>query len=171
MNGTYLLGGAVSTMGNENPSYPLTAKLVRADENANASPDTNTLSNNTQTSFWTWLQPNQSSLNRGQIMTYNIGAWNEHGIKRIEILVNGASRRTCELGLVYGNQNCSVTLSGTDFRGYNSFTVHARVTDGSNQTTESAIQTIALTGDDAAYSAYDYNGYGYNSYYNNRGQP
>ncbi|MCL4732724.1 hypothetical protein KJZ71_02885, partial [Patescibacteria group bacterium] len=77
--GHFLLGGAVSEMGNPDPTNPLTAKLVLVTESGAAAfnpvvttnTDTNTnTSANTDTGTginrWTWLEPNQTTLKNNE---------------------------------------------------------------------------------------------------------
>lgn len=159
LNGTFLLGGAESTDGSFSPSYPLMAKLTKVTEGT-ASVTTNTSSNVTianNISSWTWLDPNQTWINQNQTMTFNVGSWSANGLQRIEIIVNGSVRRTCELYGATGNQTCNATLYGGDYPLYTSAAVNAKITDTKGQVAWTTLQNIYATNNGTTYSTYNSN--------------
>ncbi len=129
---------ATDTNGNvtdtsSNPDY-----LV-IDENSTATATgtiTNTSTNSTQSNTgngittWDWLDPNVSSFNGGDAVTYNVGAYDANGIKSIQIIANGSVRQTCNLNNATGNQQCAATLYANDYAANTNVFVNAQVTDG-----------------------------------------
>lgn len=123
---------------------------LTVDLNSTATAGSNTTNNsNTATSngttYWTWFEPNQTSIRRDQTMTYSAGAWNANGLKKIEIVVNGSVRRTCDLGLAYGNQTCTYTLYGFDYPLNTTVAVNAKITDGKDQVVWTPVQNLTVT--------------------------
>ncbi len=108
-NGRFLLGGAVSAMGIPNPTSPLTAKLVRVDENSGyvAVPAP------VQTSNWVWstmnVSHNQHNLYHGQSSNIYINSGSPYGINRIEIWLNGNVVKTCQ------SSTCDYTIQGNSY--------------------------------------------------------
>ncbi len=159
--GHFLLGGAVSEMGNPDPTNPLTAKLVLVTESGAAAfnpvvttnTDTNTnTSANTDTGTginrWTWLDPNVTSIKKDGNVTFYVGAQDDDGIKNIEILVNGAVKRACDLGSAKGNQQCAYTVYSNDYARGTDIFVNAKVTDAKDNetwTTSTTLQNEANT--------------------------
>lgn len=140
-NGRTLLGGAVSVLGNPDPTNPLTAKLVIVDENNLSSATQSTTSNNQMTDAasgirsWEWLEPNKTTLNDGEQTTYSVGAWDGQGIKQIAIYAaNGELKRTCNFGTQSGNVECSFTIYNSGFAKSSTIFVQAKITDGENHT-------------------------------------
>ena len=168
-SGVVLLGGTVSTDGNNGPSYPLTAKLVKATTGSAMSSGVVTTVNSgtttaNQPSVWTWLDPNQTWINLNQTVTFYAGAWSANGLQRIDMYANGALRRTCTLSNAYGNQQCSVVLSGNDYSSNQNVTLTAMATDSTGKTTWSGTQSVQTSNAyTSSYNGY-YNGYNYNNY-------
>jgi hypothetical protein len=78
---------------------------------------------------WSWLTPPTAMLEATQETTYNVGAWSADGIAKIEMVVNGATRKTC--GFVSGTaaRDCAYVLRTGDWNHGQVVTVNARVTD------------------------------------------
>lgn len=148
-DGTVLLGGAVSLAMFHGPSHPLTAKLARVYEAKSAAfPSPRATSN---TSQWTWIEPNLPALRRDQTTSYNVGAWNANGIKKTEVFVNWALRRTCEFGeTAMGNQTCMVPLNGSSYDARTAVTMIAKITDARDAVTWTPLTTLEVA--DAAYA-------------------
>ncbi|MBI5654065.1 Ig-like domain-containing protein [Candidatus Uhrbacteria bacterium] len=111
---------------------------------------TNGQQNSTQNSssgtyYWSYFDPNQTTLQRGNTMTYNVGANDSDGLKKIELYVNGQLKRTCDLGRSYGNHVCGQTIYGTDYLSGSSLALNARVLDYSDKETWVPVQTIYIT--------------------------
>lgn len=144
--GTVLLGGAVSTVGNPNPSSPLTAKLTKVTEGTVSTPNNN---GSTQTSgnvsAWAWLDPNQSTIRRDQNVTYNVGAWAGNGLSRVEIFVNGVARRTCDFNTAYGNQSCAYAIWGGEYGVGTQVAVNAKATSVNGQTVWTSLSYLNVT--------------------------
>ncbi|MFH1621310.1 MAG: hypothetical protein ABIB04_04480 [Patescibacteria group bacterium] len=151
---TFILGGAESNDGiTDGPSSPLMAKLTKVTEDGGISENSNnnTTNNNqdqTTTSgitYWTWFEPNQTNIGRDKTATYYVGTWSQSGIKRIEIVVNGQNRRTCELGRAYGNQSCSYTLYGFDYALNTTVSVNAKITDTNDQVVWTDLKNLTVS--------------------------
>ncbi len=97
------------------------------------------------TYYWSYFDPNQTTLQRGNTMTYNVGANDSDGVKRIELYVNGQLKKTCDLGQAYGNQLCSQTVYGTDYLSGANLAVNARIMDYLNKETWVPVQTIYVS--------------------------
>ncbi|OGL73419.1 hypothetical protein A3E39_03615 [Candidatus Uhrbacteria bacterium RIFCSPHIGHO2_12_FULL_60_25] len=94
-------------------------------------------------SSWTWLDPTgKTNLNANESVTYNVGAYDNDGIKRIEIFVNGLAKKTCDLGNAKGNQTCGVTLYANDYPVGTGIYVNAKVTDGADKYTYTTATTL-----------------------------
>lgn len=133
-NGNVLLGGAISTNTSDSPSFPLTAKLVSVFETGTGAQTTMAAANGT--SSWTWIEPTLTTLRRDQTTSYNVGAWNEGGIKKVEIFVNWNLRQTCDFGTgAKGNQNCSVKLVGSDYAADSTISMIAKITNANDAVT------------------------------------
>jgi len=125
-----------------------TAQETMTVDNSSATAGTGGSSNQTTvngTSYWTWLEPNQSSLHRDQTMSYSVGAWNADGLKRMEIYVNGGLRRTCDYNRAYGNQTCSYTLYGYDYPLNTNVATNAKITDWNDKVVWTPLQNIYIT--------------------------
>jgi len=150
-NGTTLFGGAVSYDGLNAPSTPLTAKLVKVTEGAGTN-NTNTTNNAAQTangiSTWTWIDPNQTTIRRDQNVNFNVGAWSAKGLSKIEVVVNGIVRRTCELGGATGNQSCAYPLWGGEYNLGTVVSFNAKVTDSQGAISWTQLQSLYVTAAD-----------------------
>lgn len=149
-NGHLLLGGTVSQIGITGPSSPLTAKLVMITENG-ATNITNTGNSNNATvdtdsgiNKWEWIDPNTALSSFAQT-AYHVGSWDADGIKRVEIYVNGAVKRTCDLGNAKGNTDCSMNIYGSDYSIGSNIFANAKITDAKDKTTWTSGLTIYRT--------------------------
>lgn len=100
---------------------------------------------------WDWLEPNVTFRAGSEGTDYRVGAWDEDGLARIEILVNGANRRTCELGIAYGNRECSFWIQASDYTRNTDVYVNARAIDRYGNVTWTNGKTIRI-GDNGATS-------------------
>ena len=174
LNGTFLMGGAVSDVYHSaSPTSPLTAKLVKITEDGYGTSNSNTGATITNgISAWAWTDSYQTAIRHDQTINFNVGAWSQDGIKRIEIYANGSLRRTCDYGVTWGNQTCTATIYGSDY-GYNAnIALTARVTNGNNQITWTSTQqvktyidaifyykdTVPATGDISVWNSVDPSG-------------
>lgn len=100
-------------------------------------------SNNTY--FWTWTEPNNATIiKRGDTLTFNVGANDADGLNRIEIVVNGAYKRTCDFSRAYGNQTCSLTIYGSDYSVGSQLAVNAKITDYSGSQAWTPLQYLTI---------------------------
>lgn len=131
-NGTTLLGGAVSKDTLANPSLPLTAKLSKVvEEKAPA--------------FWTWANTRAPlALRSDETTTYNVGAWHAKGVKKIEIFLNGVSKKTCDF-TDSGNQTCTLALSGSDYKTNATLALNATITSASGKTMRTDSRALTVT--------------------------
>lgn len=142
--GHVMLGGAASTNdAGYTPSFPLAAKLVSVTE-TNATTQTSLASTN-GTSFWTWIEPTLTTLHRDETASYNVGAWNANGIKKMEIFVNWTLVKTCDLGSgALGNQNCSVKLIGSNYAADSTVSMIAKITNEDDTVTWTTFTSLLV---------------------------
>lgn len=158
-HGTVLLGGAVSKPGQHNgPTQPLTAKLVKVTEPVSSQiastptqtqqsilPSDGTKKNSSMSSFWTWVEPNTTTVLRDQTIIYRVGAWNQQGIKSIEIFINGSVALICQFGSgALGNQACAVDISGKDYSPYTEVVVNAKIIDVNDAVVWTPTRTVSV---------------------------
>jgi hypothetical protein len=125
-NGTFLLGGAVSNSGQNGPSSPLTAKLVRADEGVYYSNNNTTVTTNTtytqeklatvtgfknRITYWAWFKPGQKYHPNNSLPFYTVGTQSNDGIKKIELYINDVYQKTCLAGNTKKNTSCSMPVN------------------------------------------------------------
>jgi len=157
-NGTFLLGGAVSSEGRNEPTSPLTAKLVRADENTGyASTPSNTVtasninwnekldtakgtSNNI--TYWAWFNPGLKNHENIIDPKYTVGAQSKDGINKIELYINGARQRVCEFGNSKNNVECAMFIESTGYAYGSDVSVDAKITNGKDQVTTVPVRAI-----------------------------
>lgn len=144
-NGTTLFGGAMSVIGNSQPTSPLTAKLTKVTEGAapsTVSPASAvptpvntviTTTNKIGLNNWQWLSPNTAVLSRGESTTYNVGAQSFKGLKRTELVVNGTVKKTCDWNGAKTNTVCAFTLNGSDYPTNTHVAFNAKITDFLNR--------------------------------------
>lgn len=124
---------------------------------------------NGNTYFWTWTEPNNATyIKRGETLTYNVGATDADGLKRIEVYANGYLKRTCDYYSATGNQTCSATLYGNDYSLNSQVALNARITDANNAESWTALQYLTVqdtnynnsntTGDISAWGWFDPSG-------------
>ncbi|HWQ99952.1 MAG TPA: Ig-like domain-containing protein [Candidatus Methylomirabilis sp.] len=131
VNSTATAGGTVTTT-------PATSGTTNTTGSGTAVTDSGT-----GISSWTWLDPTgKTTLNAGETVTFNVGAYDENGIKRVEIYVNGATKKTCELGNAKGNQTCGVPIYANDYPVGTGIYVNAKITDGADKYTYSTATTL-----------------------------
>lgn len=144
-NGTTLFGGTVSDLNNSQPTNPLTAKLTKVTYGSVSTPTNNNSQTSGNISSWTWLDPNVSSIANNQTATFNVGAWGGNGLSRIDIVVNGVTRRSCTYATAYGNQNCNYTLYGGDYAVGTTASMNAMITGADGKTAWSPITNVYVT--------------------------
>lgn len=105
---------------------------------------TNTSAGTSQSSNWVWSTPETGTLASGQSATFSVGAWDQNGIQRIDMWVNGQVKHTCNLGNAYGNQTCAVTITANDYQPGTSVFVNAAIINSQGQTTWSNSRTYAI---------------------------
>src|SRR3989344_5233276 len=132
-------------------NYPDTLVV---DTNSSGGTNTTPSGNTNQTadsesgiSHWTWLDPNTTTLNANQSATFNVGAWDTNGIKRMEIIANGSTIRTCDLGNATGNQTCSVSIYASNYSANTSIFVNAKITDAQDHVAWTSGTTLYRSSD------------------------
>ncbi len=132
-SGSTFAGGAVSDVALSQPIYPMTAKLVRIDEYGyNGStyiPPTGSTSNAYGITTSVWTDPNTTTLQNNQIVTYTVNAQSQYGLRRADIMVNGNERRSCDLTSSTSNQTCTYVLLGSDYTVGTQVTITSQITD------------------------------------------
>jgi hypothetical protein len=170
--GEFLVGGTASEKGRSTPFNPLSAKLARVIEDGGISdssgevvtPATNTDADRVTDqgngiTTWQWLSPNVGEIETNEDVTYTVGAWDEDGIKRIQIVVNGDVKRTCELGGSTGNVECSHTIQANAYDKNTNIFVNAQVWDATDRYTWTAGKNVYNRADVVDNYNYDnYNG-------------
>lgn len=99
---------------------------------------------------WTWLDPNTTTLNKDQNVTFNVGAQDTNGLKKIEIYVNGSVVRTCDFSNATGNQTCMSTVYANNYTQGTSVFVNAKLTDASNNTAWTSGTTLYRSNDNSS---------------------
>lgn len=126
--------------GSEQFTWSNTQAMWIGDASTQSTPD---LSQN-KVSVWSWTAPIATELGAGQSVTYSVGAWSAQNVQRIEMVVDGAVRKTCSFGNVTGNKECSITLSETDFADRHVAVFNARVTDQAGNKGWSDVRSIKV---------------------------
>lgn len=115
------------TDANGNATWTDSKTLTR---NADASTSNNSNnSTNTPTNSWIWVDPNVTSFNKADSMSFNVGAQDNDGINKIEIVANGNTVKTCSLGNAMGNQQCTYSFTGNTTAANTDIFINAKVTD------------------------------------------
>lgn len=136
--GHFLLGGAVSEVGNPNPTNPLTAKLVMVTEGTVSTPSTPASGKEdpgTGINRWEWVTPDITTFKNAEIATYGAGAWDNDGLKKIDLYVNGVIAKSCVFGNLTGNQECAFALDARNYAQNTNVFVNAKVTDATDRFT------------------------------------
>ena len=150
-DGRLLLGGAVSYDGLNEPSSPLTAKLVRVDEgttshtpsNIDQSETIDTVKGSTNNiNYWAWFEPNY--VNHGNIEDpkYSVGAQSSDGIEKIELYINGIRQRICDGNGSKGNVGCVMFIESTAYNYGSNVDVNAVVTNSKGKTATVPVRSI-----------------------------
>ncbi len=148
-SGTFLLGGAVSSVGSSSPTSPLTAKLVRVDEGTNyTNPSTPVVTTNytysnekvgtvngmkNRITYWAWLNPSYRYQASNTKPTYTVGAQSNDGIKRIELYINDVYQKTCYPGNTRKNTQCSMTIDPAAWQIGSNVGSFAKIVSGTNR--------------------------------------
>jgi archaellum component FlaF (FlaF/FlaG flagellin family) len=159
-NGTLMVGGVVSALGNPNPTSPLTAKLVRVDEGTGYNTPSNPVVN-TNNEVWASMTVgnNNHELYHGQSSNVNITGGSPNGIDRIEIWLNGNIVKTC-----YDN-DCDYTIYGSSYTKGSALSFNGRVVDEQGHEAWTWLGEYYVPVDD-----YYTNNYNNNNYYNSDGR-
>jgi hypothetical protein len=94
---------------------------------------------------WSWLSPEIVELENSQEATYTVGSWSPEGVKSIEIVANGAVRKTCDFLSGTASRECSYVLRPSDWNHGDTVTVNARITDLSGNVIWSVPKTLLMT--------------------------
>ena len=76
-----------------------------------------------------WLDNTNSTLSRSATNVLHVQASANQGLQRIEVYINGSVQRTCNYSQVYGNQNCDVTIYGSNYSNGSQLAMNAKATD------------------------------------------
>ncbi len=121
-----LLAHAIDTNGQEVWSNGKSV-LVRSSEQTPESNEAPAKAGN-GLSVWSWMNPSQDVIAVNETATYTVGAWAPNGIKTIEMIADGITRKTCTFGNK-GSKECSYTIGTNDFSDEHMVVMNARVTD------------------------------------------
>ena len=141
--GTNVAVNAKITNGNDQTLWTDLKNLNVTDANGSTNNNNNT-NTNSNTNVWTWSEPETSQIKTNESAKFFVGASDQDGIQKIELFVNGSSWNTCNLGNAYGNQSCSVTVSGSSFAAGSDVYVNAKITDSQGNTAWSASRTYRI---------------------------
>lgn len=166
-SGTYLLGGAVSSIGSSAPTSPLTAKLVRVDEGVNYVDNSTyvpatTYNSNYDTSikvgtingtknkitYWSWFNPDQKYQANTTNPVYTVGAQSNDGIKTIELYINDVYQKTCSPGNTKKNTECSMSINPNSWQLNSNVGAFAKITSGKNKVAYVPASIIQFYGND-----------------------
>ncbi|MDQ7814431.1 MAG: hypothetical protein RDU25_01310 [Patescibacteria group bacterium] len=106
----------------------------------------------TSPSTWSWSEPNENlNIQTSGSATYHIGAWDQDGLKRIEMWVNGMVAHTCYFGssLAYGNQECTFTVKGSNYKAGDAIYVNAKAVDAYDHEGWSPSRTYTVVNQDS----------------------
>ncbi|MCC7356979.1 hypothetical protein IT408_00525 [Candidatus Uhrbacteria bacterium] len=146
--GHIYFGGTISTLEKNDPTLPITAKLVKMTDPVavaamEAQPIPNIDPSSTKTATWTWSAPTISSIAQDGWTTYNVGSWNAKNITKIELFQNNILLKTC----VSATQTaqCESDVSARNMNVGSSIVLKGKVTDGSGATTFTEEKTLTVT--------------------------
>jgi hypothetical protein len=141
-NGSNVYVNAKITDSSGNTSWSGSRNYTVTSSNNSNQNGTNT---NTNGSTWVWSSPETSTLSQGQSATFSVGANDPDGIQRLDIIANGVTVNTCNLGNAYGNQQCSTTISANNYTVGTSVFVNAKMTDAYGNITWSGSRNYTIT--------------------------
>ncbi len=125
--GTQVAINAKITAGNSQVTWSPLSYLTVTDTNGSSTPVPT--QSNSNTAVWAWSTPELYNLATNASVNFTVGAYDVDGLSKIEMIVNGSTWKTCDLGTAYGNRECSVTMSGSSFPVNTDFFVNTKVTD------------------------------------------
>lgn len=138
---TGIFVNAKVTDANGNITWTDSRTLYRGTDTSNS--NTSNSTNNGTTNAWTWLDPDVTSMNRGDSTTFNVGAQDSDGLSKIDMMANGNTIKTCWVSGT-GNQSCAVTISANGYSAGTSVYLNAKVTDANGNATWTDSHTIAM---------------------------
>lgn len=115
---------------------------------------TSTQTTNSNGSSWVWSDPNVSEIKTNETVRFNVGSYDPQGIRRIELIVNGSTAQSCDLGYAQsGTVQCSVVIHGSNYPAGSSVFVNAKITDGSGNVSWSDPKTYMIKSVDTGTTA------------------
>ncbi len=105
-------------------------------------------------SIWNWLEPSNSTLARGNSAVFKVQANATQGLNRIEVLVNGTTKRYCDLVRAYGTQTCDLTIYGNDYSSGSQLALNAKAMDYNGKTVWSEMRYLNIQ-DSGSSSSYN----------------
>ncbi|MFA6099825.1 MAG: Ig-like domain-containing protein [Patescibacteria group bacterium] len=135
LNGNdYTTGSAVSFNGrvvgtNGQEAWSWLGTYTVTDYNYNTNNNQNNTGTNGNLSAWAWTSPTGNDFATSDSKTIMSQANAGDGLQKIEIVVNGIVKQTCNFSRAYGTQACQVTLYGSDYSNLSSIPVYVRATD------------------------------------------
>lgn len=94
-------------------------------------------------SIWSWMSPAQDVIAVNETTTYTVGAWSPNGIKTIEMVADGITRKTCNFASK-GSKECAYTLTTNDFSDEHTVVMNARITDMDGIVNWSDVRSITV---------------------------
>lgn len=125
-------------------SWSNTRALYINDSMTQTTPDP---AQNSSVSIWSWMTPLATELHAGDRVSYSIGAWSAENVQKIDMIVDGAVRKSCNFTSTDGNKECTIMLADTDFADRHVATLNARATDAAGNKGWSEVRTIKVVRD------------------------
>ncbi len=94
---------------------------------------------------WSWMEPATGELEGPQETTYFVGAWSPNGIAKIEMIANGATRKTCGYASGSTSRDCNYVVRTGDWSHGQNVAVNARVTDNLGRVTWSDAKSVLIS--------------------------
>jgi len=158
-NGTFLVGGAVSTAGYIGPTPPLTAKLVRVDEGTGYVAPTNVVTNSSNTvssdekittaagtknriTYRAFFTPDWALQDNISDPKYTVVAKSSDGLKRIELYINDVRQKVCDGKNSKNNVTCAMFIESTGYVYDEDVSVYAKLTSSKGLVTWVPVRDI-----------------------------
>lgn len=93
--------------------------------------------------IWAWTIPGYITTLNGTA-SYHVGAWDNDGIAKVEIMVNGSVRRNCYFSNAQGNVECGLDISSADYTDGSNITLSARAIDANGQSSWSDTRSLLV---------------------------
>jgi hypothetical protein len=100
---------------------------------------------------WEWMYLDVPEIYSNESTTYNVGAWDEDGINRIEIYLNGQMLPACTYGNSTDNASCDAVLEANSFPSDTDAFVNAKIVDATEKYTWTQGFTVHRMADETQF--------------------